>query len=379
MDVGTANFRFELDDPEKKPVTTRQPKTSELHLDSLDRYDPIGTNVVATGNASLESPAFNRGSGYFYANDNLSATDNCLINSPRNLLYGYVSRIALTQFNLSFRVPTVVAGYNDQLNVLSGAVGTLTPTSNIVTLPPGYYTVATFCSMFQNILRTIPGLGSLTIQAPSTYLQTQSAGGSVVASGMQITANNGQCVGFSFWYSNGVLLNPSQQLVMTRALRLIGANRLSFGIASGQNPPYPIYPNTGIANCPNLLASFFMGTPNFCPTDYVDIVSRALSNYKDTKDSNSAASSPGCVIGRIYISEYPMSSITGVAGWPQDSLRGLGPMTFCKTWTSPNWSQWSPNSALNNIDITLCDMFGQPLPWSSTFNTEWSATLTVTE
>jgi hypothetical protein len=58
---------------------------------------------------------------------------------------------------------------------------------------------------------------------------------------------------------------------------------------------------------------------------------------------------------------------------------GMSPMNFTKTWDNPNWSQWSPNAAINTVDITLLDMWGQPLYWSDTYNTEWSATVTVTE
>jgi hypothetical protein len=122
-----------------------------------------------------------------------------------------------------------------------------------------------------------------------------------------------------------------------------------------------------------------MGPPNFRQTDYVDIVSQALTNYKDTKDGNSSIASPGSVIGRIWLTEYPLSGQAAGLGWPQDGMWGMSPMNFTKTWQSPNWSQWSPNAAINTVDITLLDMWGQPLYWSDTYPTEWSATLTVSE
>jgi hypothetical protein len=65
---------------------------------------------------------------------------------------------------------------------------------------------------------------------------------------------------------------------------------------------------------------------------------------------------------------------------PADPLNvGDSPITVTKSWTNPNWSQWSPNQTVNAIDIRLIDMYGDTLAWSSMNQTEWSATLTLTE
>jgi hypothetical protein len=122
-----------------------------------------------------------------------------------------------------------------------------------------------------------------------------------------------------------------------------------------------------------------LGVPNMLPTDYVDVSSQALTNYKDTKDANSSIQSPGSILGRIWLTENWISNQTGANGIPDPNLAGVTPINFCKTWISPNWSQWSPNQAINSVDITLLDMWGQPLFWTPTYQTEWSATVTVTE
>jgi hypothetical protein len=116
--------------------------------------------------------------------------------------------------------------------------------------------------------------------------------------------------------------------------------------------------------------------PNLLPTDYVDIVSTALTNYKDAKDANSSVASPGAVMGRIWLTEGAVN----VSYNPVDPTNvGDSPITVTKSWSNPNWCQWSPNQTINAIDIRLLDMYGDTLPWSSVNATEWSATLTLTE
>jgi len=356
MDIGADNFRFTLDDPELKARTIRHPKTAELRLDSLDRYKD---GVLAALPSSGTPQNILKLVGSFLGASTLNSTNNCVIQTKRNLIYGYMTRVALTQFQLSWRVPTVVTGYNDLLAVFNGT------TTTVLTIPQGYYNVATLGAQLQTLLRTVTGLGALTVTNPDT--QEASVGASITT-GYAIATGSATPMAFSF--SSG---NDSQLLQIGRANRLIGINRAGAGFTpdytAGAPSPPTINPST----------SFTMGVPNFRYTDYVDIASQALTNYKDTKDANSAVNSPAAVLGRIWLTEYPVSSQTTQYAWPQDGMQGMGPLTFTKTWVVPNWSQWSPNQAISTVDITLLDQFGVSLPWTSTNNTEWSCCLQVTE
>jgi hypothetical protein len=366
MDIGANNFQFMLDAPEKPAQTYRYPKTAELHLDSLDRYNEndlpgiVGVNTVTT------NPNFLKLFGPIIGSASDNATNNCLIQTKRNLIYGYMSRVALTQFNLNYRVPTVVAGVNDQFAVTTGGANPIT-----AAIPQGYYNITTLAAAFQTALRTITGLSTATVTAPTSQ-STTSPFASPITTGFSITSPIPMA--FVYGFTNA---NENAQVRVARANRLLGINRAGAGYTPDVNAtavPSPF--NTSIA----LYTSVTLGIPNFLQTDYVDIVSQALTNYKDTKDANSSISSPGSVIGRIWLTEYPLSGqATNNSGWPQNGMWGMSPMSFVKTWQNPNWSQWSPNQAINTVDITLLDMWGRPLFWSSTFNTEWSATVTVTE
>jgi len=368
MDVGADPFRFPLADPEKQARPIRHPKTAELHMDSLDRYNVANLPGLA-GVASLtNNQTFLKLIGPIVGSSLTNSTNQCILQTKRNLIYGYMSRVALTQFNLNYKLPTIIAGYNDVCAVV------VSGTSYLVTIPEGWYNLPTLAAQLQTSLRSVGGgaiLPSLTVTAPTN--QTTAVPFTTITTGFAVVAGGAATTYFAY---SALGSTPAQELQIARFYRLIGMNRAGAGftpdfIASPMPSPY------SSAAVP--WATVTLGIPNFLYTDYVDIVSQALTNYKDTKDANSSINSPGSVIGRIWLTEYPLASQAIGDGWPQNGMWGMSPMFFVKNWYNPNWSQWSPNSAINTIDITLLDMFGVPLPWSSTYSTEWSCTLTVTE
>jgi hypothetical protein len=344
MDVGSANFRFTLDDPEMKAVTTRHPKTAELHLDSLDRYT-IGDIPVVTAQVTNADQNTAKLFGPTFATVTESSTDNCLIQSRRNLIYGYMTRVALTQFSLNYNVPTVVTGYNDKFAL--GFAGS----TYFYTIPQGYYNVVTLAAQLQTLIRASPGglLLVATVTPPTSQITSSPT---TIATGFVISSGN----------ATPIVLTP-------------GVNGQS---ASDANNYGRVWRMLGVNN-QNLATTLTLGVPNLRPTDYVDIVSRSLTNYKDTKDANSSVQSPGSVIGRIWLNESNTNGQTATNGYPDPNLVGTAPLTLVKNWFNPNWSQYSPNQAINSVDITLLDMWGNAVFWSPTYQTEWSATLTVTE
>ena len=345
MDVGSDNFRFTLDDPEPKAHTTRYPKTAELHLDSLDRYD-VGDIPVVVPLVSNPDQNTAKLFGATFASLTESSTNNCLIQTRRNLIYGYMTRVALTQFNLNYNVPTVVAGYNDKFALFVNGAQTY-----YYTVAEGYYNVVTLAAEIQRLVRATAGnpLPSFVCSPPVNQVGTIT---SSVYQGFILQSGNS----FTLQFTPGLTgQSATEANNYGRFWRLLGVN------------------NQASATILSL------GVPNLRPTDYVDIVSRSLTNYKDTKDANTSVQSPGSVIGRVWLNESNVNGQTASNGYPDPNLVGTAPLTVVKNWFNPNWSQWSPNQAINSVDITLLDMWGNPLFWNSTFPTEWSATLTVTE
>jgi len=362
MDVGADNFRFDLDTKNglKSPTTAyRAPATTELHLDSLDRYLP---NMLVSNSIFTNFPNQNvaKMAGPLLLNSSLSGT-NMTIQSSRPLAYGYFGRVALTQFFLKYQQPTIRTGYNDVFSIAlaTSPAGPVFASAN-VTIPQGYYNPINLAAELQVQLRAANlALNSATVIAPFQA-------GNLNNDGFLVNTGSG-VVYMAVILATGV--TEAVQLQRLRCLRTLGFTRPMLGYpdvnTGGQTSGVPTYYLQASGTAPNLL-----------PTDYVDIVCTALTNYKDAKDANSSVASPGAVMGRIWLTE----GTTNQSWSPADPTNvGGESITVTKSWSSPNWSQWSPNQTINAIDIRLLDMWGDTINWSSMSGTEWSATLTLTE
>ena len=362
MDVGATNFRFDLDTKnglKAETGTYRTPATTELHLDSLDRYlsSMLTTNAIFT---NFPSQNVAKLAGPLLLNTSLSGT-NMIIQSARPLVYGYFGRIALTQFCLKYMQPTIRTGYNDVFSIAlaTSPAGPVFASANI-TIPEGYYSLTQLAAQLQVQLRASnASMNAATVIAPRDTGNTNGDG---------FLVNTGSAFVFMAVILASGVSEPTM-LQRLRCLRTLGFTRPMLGYpninTTGQTSGVPTYYLIASGSAPNLL-----------PTDYVDIVSTALTNYKDAKDANSSVSSPGAVMGRIWLTEGAVN----VSYDPADAANvGDSPLTVTKTWSNPNWCQWSPNQTINAIDIRLLDMYGETLDWSSVNATEWSATLTLTE
>jgi hypothetical protein len=361
MDVGAANFRFDLDTKNgltSSVQTVRAPRTTEVHLDSLDRYLPnmLTANSLLAPYSNSQTVA--KLAGPFYLPSNISGTV-MNINNGRPIVFGYFGRVAITQFMLKRDIPTIRLGANDVFSVAvaSSPAGPVTASYNI-TIPPGYYTNAQLAITLQTQLVNA-GITTAFVLAPF-------ATGNDNNSGFLIGTGNPAV------YMAVILATGLTETVMTQRLncfRTLGFNRAILGYpninTSAALPASPTYYLQAAGSAPNLLS-----------TDYIDIVSQSLTNYKDAKDANSSLDSPGAVLARVWLIE----SATNVSNSPAYLTNiGSAPFAVVKTWVNPNWCQWSPNQTLNTVDIKLINMHGNELNWTSGTPTEWSATLTFTE
>jgi hypothetical protein len=134
-------------------------------------------------------------------------------------------------------------------------------------------------------------------------------------------------------------------------------------------------PGAGVA------ATIFGRTPNLLYTDYIDVCSSALSKYKRVKDTNSTDAALQEVICRIYLTGNNTSTDPLTNSVVANNT--TNPITFFPkintSWITPNFNKWSVEEALSTLDFQLYDMYGNPLYWTSIYNTEFQCTLTVSE
>ena len=359
MDVGSTNFRFDLDTKnglKADPQTYRYPSTTELRLDSLDRYLPseFATNTTFAPYTS-QMVAKLAGPNYLPTSESSSAVR---FEPGRNLIYGYFGRVALTQFFMRRDLPTVRTNVNDvlRIQVAASAVGPIVNTFDI-TIPEGYYTTAELATNIQTSLVN-NGLNLAFVLAP-------------------YETGNDNNSGFRFGTGNPAIfmaitiqpgLSEVQMQNRLRTFRLLGINRSLLG--------YPTLNNSAALATPTYYIEAAGSAPNLLTTDYIDIVSKTLTSYKDAKDAVTSIANPTSVLGRVWLVE----SATNNSNDPESLLNiGSRPITVVKTWTHPNWCQWSPNQTITSLDIGLVDQYGYAIAWNGVNGTEWSATLTFTE
>ena len=357
MDVGESNFRFTLDDPEKKSRAIRYPLSAELHVSSLDRFNSTPTTTQTI--AQLSSDTLSVGA------PNYSAA-NCLIQTQKNLLYGYFNRVAMSEMQMFVRIPTVISG-TFYLTVYAGGYVPGTGVANIITVPTGYYTVTLLALAIQTAIRAastnLTNAALFTVLPPNN--QNAIAATGPVVTGFTFNSGNTDAIVLSAPPNNATLV---LQTSVWKFYRTIGTNALSFTGASVGAFPGPV------------VSTY---SPNLLPTDYIDIVSKTLTNWKDVKDTNASEQAPLGVLGRIYLTDA-VSAVQqpNSNGYPDPNVLGSAPFSFTKRWVTPNWSQWSPNQAIDKIDIQLLDMFGNQIFWTNAFgcaNTEWEMTLIASE
>jgi len=347
MDVGNPDFRFTKlyqNDSRDERVTqpVRASAYAELHVDSLDRYHDIagGQNQLQE-TAKLTTPQSGRldfnGTGQKF-----------VINTKQYLINGYFNRIGVSQINLFYRVPTVVTGVNDTLAFYSGPVGA--PLYYTVVIPQGYYTLTTMATQLQVLIRAATGNAAFSVAT------------NTLAGGFTFATNTADVFAIAFGSPLPVLWTEDQQQLYYRTARMLGAGRISFGFPT-ETAPVTNFQTSVNTFCPNLLF-----------TDYIDIVSSTLCKFKRVKDTNSTDTAQSDVIARVYLCAQDTRENMG-----QGDAYGSRPFVINVGYKNINWCKWSPEESLQQIDITLLDMFGNPLPWTTAYGTEFQMTLLASE
>ena len=323
-------------------VPQRPPAYAYLLIDSKDRYTSLEQQLV--GNEPANKFSIQRGNA---------------------LLYGYFTRLAITQVSFDWKLPTVITGYNDTLLFFN----TTTQTLSTLTLPGGYYTPIGMADELQTQIRTVAGFGAFTV----VYDPTQGALVFDTQGGNSFTFINP----YDPYFGPTLGLTQSQQANIAKTYVMLGLNGGSIYTSTWQVPqPPPVVPGVvlQVANA-----------PNFIYTRYIDIVSKELTKYQNVKDNDTSPQNQlSQVVVRLYTTPpntyIPTGEVPG-AGTETDPSTTLGdrPFTLCVDYNTPKHIKWNPNEALYNTDFEVYDEFGDLLPWSLEYPWEFNLTIVASE
>jgi hypothetical protein len=140
----------------------------------------------------------------------------------------------------------------------------------------------------------------------------------------------------------------AQQSVWSRTLVTLGANQTN---TVGSNTQ-------------------FLGSPQLLFTKYVDIVSERLAKFQRVKDADTLLTNKTNHVWRVYTTA-PSTRV--------DPTSTPGPFDICIDPNTPKHSMWSIDEAIYELDFKLYDEWGQLLPWTPEYNTEFQLTLLASE
>ena len=292
-------------------VPQRPPANANLLIDSEDRYTSLSAKFGGWLGQQIPGNDF-------------------IISRKQALLYGYFTRLTISQIQLNYRIPTIYPGINNELLFETNAVKDI-----IVTLDSGYYDASGLAQEIQQKVLAIVG----TPIPDFTCIYSPFVGGMVMTSS----------AGFSIGVQNVIGdTSDADKKLWSHTAYTIGAN-----ISNAQASTTQV-----------------LSTPNLLYTKYIDIVSDRLTKFQRVKDADTNLINKTNVVARIYLTAPNTRVDPNVYG---------GPFNICWDPNSAKNIKWSPNETINELDFRLYDEFGDLIPWNEINNTEFQITILASE
>lgn len=294
---------------------------AHILVDSMDRYK---------GGAP-------EGDGTAYVIPTTSA--NWTLTLPGYTSQGYFTRLVATQINFQYNLPTIIAGYNNlmQIAVFNGT----TYAQYNIPIGTGFYNPTELADAIETELNdTLGTFGVWTVSFENGVFHFE---GPVLFFFVQPSFNNSQA-----------------SLNAQRFRETVGLLNLN-----------------GPVDAPAV--EFFGCVPTMLPTRFIDLVSSRVSTYQKVKDISSLPNNRvSNVIARIYLQAPNTSSAITATSSP-----GMNPFNILIDFNNPKYVCWSPNQSVANLDFQLVDDYGNQLPFQDSVgrivNCEYQLTILATE
>lgn len=289
-----------------KVKTARAPASAHLLIDSLDRY----------------TAGYPRGTA-----DPQTTSSQWTLQLPQYVLNGFFTRLAVTQVQFQWNLPTIITGYNDQL-VISVVAGI-----SVATIPQGWYSQA-----------------SLAAAVTTALLAAPTPPGAVVT-------------------CNYVPLSENFTLTSASAITMVDTGTNSrggrFGITSGLQ-------FSGVVGAGTTTVSGAI--PTMLPTRFVDIRSVYLAKNQRVKDVTTL---PQNLVTDVISRIYAMAPNTTTAGNATTAFQA--PWIMNHSFPVPKYIRWNSEEPISNFSLELLDDSGRLLPWAANRACEYALTMIASE
>ena len=296
---------------EERGVDIRNPSSALFGVSSQDRYKTVAQRLT-----------------------NPSSPFKFILSSAQNFMYGFFTRIALTEIKFTWAIPTITEN-NSQIRIVyrPGGVGpTTTYTLNVDYLQepdqdnPGWFTPTELAAELQARVRTATTNAGFTLTA------------STVTGQFQASSNNTD----TFYFS------PAPNPTLYNMMNWFGAT-----LDDVQDS----------------------GSPSMLRTQFVDIVCSQLTYNQDVKDGDTGQVTRD-VLARIYLTP----ELDGL----NPELIGSQPFQIYRQFAFPKQIKWSPNQPITaGLQFEVYDDQGALLTSGQDIidyqQPDWNITLLVSE
>lgn len=362
--VGLFSPPFDIDGiPATSKITAYDPTTNIITINKLTTQANPAPTPPAVGRITLWDGQFRQG----YYNDALNklyynsapipadqvrppyGNDFSLQNGGA-LIYGYITKIAVSQIQVQYNVPTVIKGLNDSFRIFVAGG----PANGYeIVIPYGFYYADELAAMLQTLIRAADAVRFAGLLV--TFFPRNGFVFNNTAANLNISIPSLLQLQLSFQF------NETARNRLLKTLQLLG-------LAFDNETPRLIQNSTN--------------RPNFLYTPYIDFYSDTLTSYQTVKDTNTSVKSPKGLVARVYLSGVGGIATNGAIAELGRSVGLLGTEPFVVTadLNFPKIIRWTPDVTVTTIDIQVRDCYGDLLPgYEQGFSTEFQMTLLCTE
>ena len=320
-------------EPKDKAITIRQPATALLLVSSDDQqlFDKNGFRTDST------TP------GRIY------------INNQRPLLFGYMTRLALTEMNIQWNTPNVNSSNNTLTLALYSATDATPPVVGApiftrITIVPDFYQPTDLAEFLQTAILASPEVIAAGLLFDVGYDQID---GNFTIQQTQVYPSGNTRGYFKIFSSSAPQSLTGLQRLDDDILYCIGVQPVTKPGAE----PTGFYTQITGAYAPMLY------------TPYIDVVSNLLTKHQNVSDGTTASVFTSSKLARVYFSnetiinrhdDLPTSAVATNSS-SVCNIVGTRPITFRREFITPKQIQWDNKENVDFVDIQVLDYKGNPI------------------
>jgi hypothetical protein len=291
------------------------------------RYPSTALLCVNSSDAEL----FNKTTGERIDNN---YPNRVYINNNRPLMFGYMTRVALTEVNMEWDTPNV----NPKNNTITIAVDNQTTGTQQVlrsTLTPGWYKPTELATALEAQLNADwatflhAGAGeepwSVTVDPKTLYVTIDALTPSAP----------GDFDDFAFYIVPCGAKNTALPVLPLDLTNMLG-----------------LTPSQGSADYWTRITG---GYASYQYTPYVDIISNLLTKNQNVADGDTTKQVVSSKLARLYLSNEELINRT------EDNIIGCRPFVFRREFAMPKQIMWNTTENIDVIDISVLDFQGNPI------------------